>query len=111
MGPPGLTATPSDRRSSQAVTRDTLIRETRALFADCGIHKSQSWVSTLVGRYRRSPMRGLPFGQFLAARVQLTTEERTRLHLHPDYRRVISYVDSVGEDASRNVDRARGWRY
>jgi hypothetical protein len=107
MGPPGLTATPSERRSSQAVTRDTLVRDTHDLFTACGIYRSPSWVSTLVGKYRRSPMRGLPFGQFLAARVQLTAEERARLRVHPDYRRVIAYRDPTGETAVRHVMAAR----
>lgn len=111
MAPPGLTATTDRRRSSQAASRDQLVRETRDLLKTVGIERSQSWISTLVSRYRRSPMRGLPFGQYLLARVQLNTEQRTKMRLHPAYRRVIDYVDPVGETASRNVDYSRGWRY
>lgn len=110
MAPPGPAAIHDRRRSAQAVTRDTLVRDTHDLFQACGIEKSPAWISTLVGKYRRSPMRGLPFGQYLAARVRLSAEERTRLCAHPDYRRVIAYRDDTGETAARNVDRERGWR-
>lgn len=99
MSPPGLAAT-DNRRNTSA---ETLDRDAHALMTACGIARSRSWVSRTVRTYLRSPLRGLPFGDYLAARLQLSAQQRADMLARSEFARVISYADPTGETAVRNV--------
>lgn len=103
MSPPGLTATPSARCSTTAASPETLIRDTHSLLEAAGIHRSPNWVIKTVRSYLRSTVRGLPFGQVLAAELQLTAQQRAQLAARSDLRYVLEYRDPTGETAMRNV--------
>lgn len=110
MRSPGLTAIPASGGTTSADTPETLIRDARLLLQACGIDRSQSWVSRTVRAYHGSAIRGLPFGHFLAARLELGAQQRAELHAHPEYRYVLEYADPVGETAVGNVMREQGRR-
>lgn len=107
MSPPVATATLSPRCTTTAVTPETLIRDTHALMAQAGVRRSANWVTKVVRAYLRSPMRGLPFGHYLARRLELSAPERAALYAPSDLRYVLDYTDPTGETAVRNVMAAR----
>lgn len=107
MGPPGLTATLSERRNTSAVTPDDLIRDANLLMEKCGFYRSPSWISRTVRAYLRSNVRGLPFGQVLAARLELNAQQRAELEAKAQLYFSLSYADPTGETATRNADRDR----
>lgn len=103
MSPPGLTASSSARCITTAATPETLIRDTHTLLEAAGIHRSPNWVTKTVRSYLRSTVRGLPFGQVLAAELQLTIQQRAQLASRSELRYVLEYRDPTGEAAVRNV--------
>lgn len=103
MSPPIATATRSPRCTTTAVTPETLIRDTHALIEAAGIDRSANWVTKAVRAYLRSPLRNLPFGPVLAARLKLNAQQRTELYARTEYRYVLEYADPTGETAVRNV--------
>ncbi len=103
MGPPIATATPVSGRTTQAATRETLLRDAIRLMAVCGVVRSHAWTRQVVRDYFRSTIHGLPFGQYLAARLELNAQQRADMLARSEFARVISYADPTGEAAVRNV--------
>ncbi|WP_137160135.1 hypothetical protein [Blastococcus sp. CCUG 61487] len=98
-----MTASPSARCSTTAATPEQLIRDTHSLLESAGIHRSPNWVAKMVRSYLRSTVAGLPFGQVLAAKLQLTAQQRVELEARSELRYVLEYSDPTGETAVRNV--------
>ena len=104
----GITNT-SIRRSHVAEdTKTRLQRDARTLLEACGVDRGGNWVSRTVRDYLAAPVK-VPFGLFLAARVELSAEQRRRLAEREDLRYLLSYADPTGETAMRNVMRERGF--
>ena len=97
---------PSIRRNHER--RESLIRDAHLLMDACGVVRSPSWISRTVRDYEASQFVGLPFGMFLAGRLELNERNRRMLAEHADLRYLMSYADPTGETAARNVDRERG---
>ena len=93
-----------ERRRITQTTPETLAREAYSVLAGCGIAASRSKVSRIVRDYMRHVAgNGYPFGAFLMNTLQLTAQRRAALTNHPDWARVISYVDPTGETAVNHV--------
>lgn len=103
MSPPGLMAAPSTRCSTTTATPEMLIRGAHALLDAAGVHRSATWVTRTVRAYLRSPAAGLPFGQVLAAELQLNARQQAAMAARGDLRYVLEYSDPTGETAVRNV--------
>lgn len=103
MSPPGALATPSPRCSTTAVSPESLIRGAHALLEVAGIHRSATWVTRTVRAYLRSPAAGLPFGQVLAAELELSAKQRAAMAARSELRYLLEYSDPTGETAVRNV--------
>jgi hypothetical protein len=86
-----------------AATPESLIRDAHLLMQACGIHRSPSWAARTVRTFVQSSVHGLPFGDYLAARLQLNAQQRADLLARSEFARVISYADPTGETAVRNV--------
>ncbi len=109
MSPPGLMAPPVSGRTTQAATREALLRDAIRLMTVCGVVRSHAWTRQVVRDYFRATIHGLPFGQYLAARLELNAQERADMLACSEFARVISYADPTGETAVRNVMSARPW--
>lgn len=106
-GPPSLLATREP--TGGTTSADTLIEHAHKLLTDCGITMSPSRVTRLVRQFKyRVESNGFAFESFLANTVQLTVEERRKALQHPDIARVVSYTDTTGETAVKNVMRLKG---
>lgn len=104
MKPPSLTSTTTSGRTTQAATtRETLLRNAIRLMATSGLARSHAWTRQVVRDYCRSSVRGFPFGDYLAARLQLSAQQRAELYASSEYRNVLCYSDPTGETAVRNV--------
>lgn len=98
---------PSIRRNTSAETTEDLARDAGLLLDACGVVRSRAWVSRTVRDYRNSSIKGMPFGTFLLARVELNAVQRRMLAERADLRYLLTYQDPTGETAARNVDRER----
>jgi hypothetical protein len=107
MAPPGGSVAFSPRCIKTAVTPETLIRDTHRLIEAAGIDRSANWVTKTVRGFLRSSFSGVPFGQYLAARLELTARQRADMLARSDLRYVLEYADPTGEAAVRNVMAAR----
>lgn len=86
-----------------ARTAEDLIRESHDLLERCGLVRSATWVTRTVRIWLRSPVVGMPFGNYLLARVQLNAQERRAIRNDPELRYLLSYADPTGEAAVRHV--------
>jgi len=103
-----MTATlaPSTQRNNVAEeTKTKLVQDARALLQACGVDRGANWLSRTVRDYLAAPIGGLPFGLYLAARVELSAQQRRALAERDDLRCLLSYADPTGESAVRNVMR------
>jgi hypothetical protein len=108
MSPPTVIAYSSGGSVSAEVTSQTQRRIAAAhkLLTGTGYYMSPSKVSRLVRQFEtRLESAGADFFDFLANKVQLTTEQRIRALANPDIARVIAYADPTGESAVNNVIR------
>lgn len=108
--PPGvLPMDISIRRNHERrdVSVEGLTRDAHLLLDACGVQRSPSWVSRTVRDFLASDLRGMPFGMFLTARVELNSMQRRALAERADLRYILSYADPTGETAVRNVMRER----
>lgn len=93
------------RKDERRDTTEALLRDAALLLNVAGIERSPSWLSRTVRAYVAAPIEGLPFGLFLAAKVQMNAVQRRRVAEHADTRYLLSYADPTGETAIRNVMR------
>lgn len=100
MGAPTL---PRTRRNTNADTVETLTRDAGALMAATGVERSRAWTSRTVRDYLSARGDAMPFGVFLAARLELNTVQRRRLAERADLRYLLTYADPTGETATRNL--------
>lgn len=107
MSPPGALAPLRPRCSTTTVTPEVLIRGAHKVLDAAGVRRSATWVTRTVRAYLRSPALGLPFGQVLAAEVQMSAEQRAAIQARTDLRYVLEYADPTGEAAVRRVMAAR----
>lgn len=103
MSPPGVLTPTSPRCSTTAVSPESLIRGAHALLESAGVHRSANWVTKTVRAYLRSPAAGLPFGQVLAAELELSSKQRAAMQARSELRYVLEYADPTGETAVRRV--------
>lgn len=103
MSPPGIRPTPASGGTTSAATPEILLRDATRLMASCGILRAPSWIRRIVRDYLRSPIRGLLFGDYLAARLQLNAQQRRELEAQSELRYVLDYADPTGETAIRHV--------
>lgn len=96
-----------ERRDSESV--QTRIVEAHAILDACDVHRSPSWVARTVRDYVASNLTGMPFGLFLAARMELNDAQKRRLAERADLRYLLSYADPTGENAVRHVMKERGY--
>lgn len=97
-----------ERRDEQSVTPETLLRDASRLLEACGIVRSGAWMNRTVRDYMSARVEGLPFGTFLAARVEMNAHQRRILAERADLRYLLTYADPTGETAVRNVMREVG---
>lgn len=90
-----------ERRGQDA---ETLLRDAALLLDVAGVFRSSSWLARTVRAYLASPVQ-LPFGLYLAAKVEMNAVQRRRVAEHEDLRYLLSYADPTGEQAVRNVMR------
>lgn len=107
MSPPTALAARSPRCNTTTVTPESLIRSAHALLDAAGITRSATWVTRTVRGYLRSPAAGLPFGQVLAAELELNARQRAAMQARSEYRYVLGYADPTGETAVQHVMAAR----
>jgi hypothetical protein len=103
-------ATISIRRNTSADTAESLARDAGLLLHACGVIRSRGWISRAVRDYLASDWTALPFGMFLAAKVELSDAQRRVLAERSDLRYLLSYADPTGETAIRNVMREQARR-
>lgn len=105
-----LAPQPSTRRNHVAEDfKSSLIKDTRDLIHACGIHRGENWISRAVRAYLDAPVQGLPFGLYLAAKLELSHKQRAALVDRADSLYRLTYSDPTGNQAARNVDRELGW--
>jgi hypothetical protein len=98
----GTTSAEANSQTQQAISAAHVI------LANVGIRMSPSKVSRLVRQFEARVMRnGWTFFEFLGNAAQLSEDQRRRALCDPELARVISYLDTTGETAARNVDRQR----
>jgi hypothetical protein len=104
-------ATISIRRNHvrREVTAETLIRDAHLLLDTAGVVRGHNWVARTVREYVASDWRALPFGMFLAAKVELNEAQRRVLAERADLRYLMTYADPTGETAVRHVMKERGF--
>lgn len=104
-----ITENPHIRRNHERRTQDTesLIRDAHLFMAACGISRGNSWVTRVVRDYLQASLAAMPFGIYLAARLDLNARQRRSLAERADMRYLLSYADPTGETAVRNVMRER----
>lgn len=100
-------ASPSIRRNMSAEPTELLMRDAGLLLDACGVDRSRAWISRTVRVYLDAPVQGLPFGSFLAARIELNEYQRRALAERADLRYLLTYADPTGEAAIRNVMRGQ----
>ncbi len=110
--PPGGTVAPSIRREhesrgSGSATPESLTRDAHRLLDACGIARSPKWVQRVVRDYCSASASGLPFGMYLANRVELNAQQRQAILDRSDLRYLLEYADPTGETAVRNVLREK----
>lgn len=104
------TLAPSIRRNHVAEdTKSSLIRDARMLLDVSGMNRGGNWISRTVRDFLAMPVQGLPFGWFLAARLELNEAQRRRLAENEDLRYILGYTDPTGETAIRHVMKERGY--
>ncbi len=92
---------------SRPQASERLIRECRTTLDQFGINWSPSKASRVVRLYmHRVQGNGYDFGNYIA--TQVAVSETQRKVIADELRRVVSYIDSTGEQAVRNVLRASG---
>ena len=96
------------RRNTNADTAETLTRDAGALMAASGVERSRGWISRTVRAYLDAPVEGMPFGIFLAARLQLNRAQMRLLAERADLRYLLTDADPTGETATRNVMKEQG---
>jgi hypothetical protein len=111
-----MTATiePSNRRNHErrdGQPADALIRDAALVLDAVGVHRSVSWLSRTVRDFLAPRAAEVPFGLFLAARMEMNAAQRRRLAERADLRYLLTYADPTGEQASRRVARERGERW
>lgn len=95
------TTTPLDQRVHSAAD---LKADALRILANCGVPARPHWVNRTVCRYlQRVAHTGYPFGAWLVAQIQLTSEQRREAMRHPDVAYFLCYSDPTGETAVRNV--------
>lgn len=95
-----------EKRQSEGIAADTLIRYAHSLLESVGVERSPSWVSRTVRDYVRHGLGRCLFGEWLTDRLDLSAHQRER----SEVAYLLGYADPTGETAARNVDRERGWR-
>jgi hypothetical protein len=91
------------RRNTCAEHTDLLVRDAGRLLNTCGVTRSRQWVSRTVHAYLDGPTQEVPFGVYLAARVELNNAQRRLLAEREDLRYLLTYSDPTGETAMRRV--------
>lgn len=107
-----MTAThaPSIQRNDVAEdTQSKLVADARLLLEACGVKRGGNWISRTVRDFLSAPLQGLPFGLFLAVRLELSVHQRLELAERADLRYLLTYSDPTGETVVRKVMRERGW--
>jgi hypothetical protein len=94
------------RRNTCAEHTDFLVRDAGRLLDVCGVTRSRQWLSRTVRAYLDAPAQEMPFGLYLAARVELNNDQRQLLAEREDLRYSLTYADPTGETAMRRVMKA-----
>ncbi len=110
--PPGGPVAPSIRREhesrgSGSATPESLNRDAHRLLDACGIARSPKWIQRVVRDYCSASASGLPFGIYLANRVELNAQQRQAVLDRSDLRYLLEYADPTGETAVWNVRREK----
>lgn len=95
-----------ERRDDDSV--EQLLQDALMVLDAVGIHRSASWVSRTVRDFLAPRTVQIPFGLYLATRVEMNAAQRRRLAERADFRYLLTYADPTGEQASRHVARERG---
>lgn len=112
--PPGITANPEipggTTEGRQALTGsqiNLMITVAHKVMAESGVVIGPSKVSRIVRRFGQSIARHrMTFHEFLCNEANLTPAQRRTIVGHPEWQRVIAYLDPTGETAVNNVMRA-----
>ncbi len=110
--PPGGQGADSIRREHESrdggsATPESLTRDAHRLLDACGVARSPKWVQRVVRDYCSASASGLPFGMYLANRVELNAQQRQAVLDRSDLRYLLEYADPTGETAVRQVLREK----